>query len=216
MPENKTDYKRPSWDEYFIEIMEAIAKRGTCDRGRSGCVIAKDKQIVSAGYVGSPIGEDHCDDIGHLFQKRLNADGSTSMHCVRTVHAEQNAICQAAKRGVPVEGATLYCKMTPCPVCSKMIINCGIKRVVCQKRYHDGREAERLFGRAGVALVHFDESEEQYAQKKPEVKEPEEQKELPKVNEDTMRPIADDIEELKSMELVKEGEHDGSESEGRW
>jgi len=161
----KSGYKRPSWDIYFMEIMEAIAKRGTCDRGRSGCVIAKDRQLIAAGYVGSPIGEGHCDDIGHLFQKRYDANGKFSLHCVRTVHAEQNAICQAAKRGISVEGGTLYCKMTPCPVCAKLIINCGIVRVVCQKRYHDGAEAERLFLKAGVALEHMSEDEESYSGK---------------------------------------------------
>ncbi len=158
-------YKRPSWDEYFLGIMESIARRGTCDRGRSGCVIAKDKQLISAGYVGSAMGDDHCDDVGHLYQKRLNADGSISNHCVRTVHAEQNAICQAAKRGVSVDGATLYCKMTPCPVCAKMIINCGIKRVVCLMKYHDGKEAQRVFAKSGVALIHINEEEEEYSNK---------------------------------------------------
>lgn len=164
-PETKIEaekYVRPSWDEYFMEVMEAISKRGSCDRGRSGCVIVKDKQIVSAGYVGSAVGDGHCDDIGHLFQKRLNADGSISNHCVRTVHAEQNAICQAAKKGVSINGGTLYCRMTPCPVCAKMIINCGIKRVVCQRRYHDGKEAERLFAKAGIALEHIIEEEQSY------------------------------------------------------
>ncbi len=166
MSEEETkSYKRPSWDDYFLGIMESIAMRGTCDRGRSGCVIAKDKQLISAGYVGSAMGDDHCDDVGHLFQKRYNADGTYSMHCVRTVHAEQNAICQAAKRGVSVDGATLYCKMTPCPVCAKMIVNCGIKRVVCLKRYHDGKEAERVFAKSGVALIHINEDEEAYDNK---------------------------------------------------
>lgn len=169
MSQGKTDYRRPSWDDYFIEIMESISKRATCERGRSGCVIVKNKQVISAGYVGSAIGDDHCDDVGHLLQKRLNSDGSTSMHCVRTVHAEQNAICQAAKNGISVDGGTLYCRMTPCPVCAKMIVNCGIKRVVCQRRYHDGKEAERVFAKAGVALVHLSEDEEAYAGKgKPE------------------------------------------------
>jgi len=165
MAEGQTDYKRPSWDEYFIEVMEAIACRGTCERGRSGCVITRNNQIISAGYVGSPIGEDHCDEVGHLFQKRYDADGSYSFHCIRTVHAEQNAICQAAKNGTPIDGGTLYCKMTPCPVCAKMIINCGIKRVVALKMYHDRAEAERLFSRAGVALEHIHEEEETYAGK---------------------------------------------------
>ena len=165
IPDGVTNYKRPGWDEYFFEIMRAIAKRATCARGRSGCVIAKDKQLVSAGYVGSPIGEDHCDDVGHLYQKRYDEKGNYSLHCVRTVHAEQNAICQAAKRGISIEGATLYCQMTPCPVCAKMIINCGIVRVVCMKKYHDGAEAERLFLRAGVALEHIDEEEQEYDNK---------------------------------------------------
>ncbi len=165
IPDGVTCYKRPSWDEYFFEIMAAIARRATCDRGRSGCVIAKDKQLISAGYVGSPIGEDHCDDIGHLYQKRYDASGKYSLHCVRTVHAEQNAICQAAKRGISIDGATLYCQMTPCPVCAKMIINCGIKRVVCMKRYHDGAEAERLFLRAGIALEHVSDDEQEYGNK---------------------------------------------------
>src|SRR4030042_2835500 len=122
--ENK--YVRPSWDEYFMEIAKTVAKRATCDRGRSGCVIAKDKQILVTGYVGSPKGLPHCDDIGHQFKKNIHEDGHTTNHCVRTVHAEQNSICQAAKLGVPLEGATLYCRMTPCRTCAIIIINCGI------------------------------------------------------------------------------------------
>jgi deoxycytidylate deaminase len=105
-------YDRPSWDDYFMEVMEAISKRATCDRGRSGCVIVKDKQILVTGYVGSPKGLPHCDEVGHQFKKMINEDGSISEHCVRTVHAEQNAICQAAKRGIAIDGATLYCRMT--------------------------------------------------------------------------------------------------------
>ena len=158
-------YERPDWDEYFMEVMEAISKRASCDRGRSGCVIAKDKQLVAAGYVGSAAGDGHCDDVGHLFQKRLKPDGTISNHCVRTAHAEQNAICQAAKKGVSINEATLYCRMTPCPVCAKMIINCGIKRVVCQKKYHDGKESEKLFKKCGVELKHFSEEEEKYDKK---------------------------------------------------
>ncbi len=81
-----------------------------------------------------------------------------TQHCVRTVHAEQNAICQAAKRGVGIQGATLYCRMTPCRTCAMMIINCGIVRVVCERRYHDGAESEAMFAAAGVRLEYvFDE-----------------------------------------------------------
>lgn len=157
---------RPSWDEYFIEVMEAISKRGSCDRGKSGCVIVRDKQVVSAGYVGSAAGDDHCDDVGHLMQKRLNPDGSITEHCVRTIHAEQNAICQAAKKGVAIEGSTLYCRMTPCPVCAKMVINSGIKRVVCERRYRDGQEAGRLFKKCGIELVHLKDELQKYAGEK--------------------------------------------------
>ena len=143
---------RPSWDEYFIEISKTVAKRATCDRGRSGCVIAKNKQILVTGYVGSPVGLPHCDEVGHQMKTMIHEDGSQSQHCVRTAHAEQNAICQAAKLGIPIDGATLYCKMTPCSTCTKMIINSGIKRVVCEKRYHAGKESEEMFKQAKVKL----------------------------------------------------------------
>jgi dCMP deaminase len=148
---------RPSWDEYFMEIANTVSKRATCDRGRSGCVIVKDRQILVSGYVGSPNGLPHCDDVGHQMKKVLHEDASITEHCVRTVHAEQNAICQAAKRGIALEGSTLYCRMTPCRVCAMLIINCGIKRVVCEKKYHAGTESEEMFAKAGVELVLFKE-----------------------------------------------------------
>lgn len=148
----KHKYKRPSWDDYFMEVADAISKRATCDRGRSGCVIAKNKQLLATGYVGSPLGFPHCDDVGHQFRKMLNEDGSISQHCVRTVHAEQNAICQAAKQGVSIEGADLYCRMTPCRTCAMLIINCGIKRVFCERKYHAGAESEAMFKKAKIKL----------------------------------------------------------------
>ena len=95
-------------------------------------------------------------------KKITNEDGSESNHCVRTTHAEQNAICQAAKRGVAIDGATLYCKMTPCSTCAKMIINCGIKKVVCEKKYHAGEESEKMFSDTGIEIYFFDKSVEQY------------------------------------------------------
>jgi dCMP deaminase len=154
--ENKTKQKneRPSWDDYFMEVANSISKRATCDRGRSGCVIARDKHILVSGYVGSPAGLPHCDDVGHQMKKMLHEDGSITEHCVRTVHAEQNAICQAAKLGVALEGATLYCRMTPCRVCAMLIINCGITRVVCERKYHDCHESENMFRMAGIELVY--------------------------------------------------------------
>jgi dCMP deaminase len=135
-----------------MEVANAISKRGTCDRGRSGCVIAKDKQILATGYVGSPAGFPHCDDVGHQIKKLIHEDGKTTQHCVRTVHAEQNAVCQAAKRGVSIKGATIYIRMTPCRVCAMLLINCGIRRVYCEKRYHDGEESEKMFKKAGIKL----------------------------------------------------------------
>lgn len=149
-----TDDARPSWDDYFLEIAESVSKRATCDRGRSGCVIVKEKQILVTGYVGSPSGLRHCDDVGHLLKSVTHEDGSITQHCMRTVHAEQNAICQAAKEGVSIKEATLYCRMTPCRTCAMLLINCGIRRVVCEKKYHAGTESEEMFKKAGVALVY--------------------------------------------------------------
>ena len=153
---------RLSWDEYFMEIVKAVAKRATCNRGRSGCVIAKNKQILVTGYVGSPKGLPHCDEVGHQIKKTIHEDGHISEHCVRTTHAEQNALCQAAKLGIPIDGATLYCKMTPCIVCAKMIINCGIKRVVCEKDYHASVESKEMFKQAGVELDILNDEVEKY------------------------------------------------------
>ena len=151
----ESQFQRPSWDEYFMELANAAAKRATCDRGRSGCVIVKDKQVLVTGYVGSPIGLPHCDEVGHLFKKTFHEDETITTHCVRTVHAEQNAICQAARRGIALDGATLYCRMTPCRTCAMLIINCGIKRVVCEKKYHAGEESEEMFKQAGIKLEFF-------------------------------------------------------------
>jgi len=155
-------YVRPTWDDYFMEVANAISKRGTCDRGRSGCVIAKDKQVLATGYVGSPAGFPHCDDVGHQMKKLIHEDGSVTQHCVRTVHAEQNAICQAAKRGVSIAGATIYCRMTPCRVCTMLLINCGIKRVYCERRYHAGRESEIMFKKAGIKLEYKNNQVQKY------------------------------------------------------
>lgn len=160
--EDQQNHRRPSWDEYFMNVAKVIADRATCDRGRSGCVIARDKQILVTGYVGSPKGLPHCDEIGHQMKTVTHEDGHQTQHCVRTAHAEQNAICQAAKLGIAINDATLYCKMTPCVACGKMIINAGIKRVVCEKKYHAGAESEEAFKQAGIELSFFDESVEQY------------------------------------------------------
>ena len=152
---------RPSWDEYFMEVVHALAKRATCGRGRTACVIVKDKQILVSGYVGSPPGFPHCDEVGHLMRKVIDDKGVISDHCVRTLHAEQNAICQAAKRGVSIEGSTLYCIMEPCRTCAMLLIASGIKRVVSEYRYHTS-EAEELMRQAGMQLDYIHDTVRDY------------------------------------------------------
>ena len=161
---NKEDilHLRPSWDHYFMRIMNEVASRATCSRGRSGCVITKDNHILVTGYVGSPKGLPHCDQVGHKMKKMVHEDGSESEHCVRTAHAEQNAVFQAAMLGIPLEGATLYCRMTPCRVCAYMIINCGIKRVFCEKKYQLAEETESLFKEAGVKIDYMHDEVQEY------------------------------------------------------
>jgi dCMP deaminase len=153
MPTKKPNYKRPSWEEYFIEVMDAVSKRATCDRGRSGCVIARDRVILSTGYVGSPAGSPHCDEVGHLMKKVIHDDGHISEHCKRTAHAEANAICMAAKNGVAINGATVYCRMTPCRDCAMLIVNSGITEVVAERDYHDSAESKVILQNAGVKLT---------------------------------------------------------------
>lgn len=160
---SEATHVRPSWDEYFMDITKAVGTRATCDRGRSGCVIVRDKQILVTGYVGAPKGLPHCDEVGHQMKTTTHEDGRQTQHCVRSTHAEQNAIVQAAKLGVSILGGTLYCKMTPCSVCAKMIINAGIVRVHCEKRYHAGGESEEMFRQVGIELQYVDESVEAYA-----------------------------------------------------
>jgi dCMP deaminase len=153
---------RKSWDEYFLNITQVIGERGTCDRGRSGSIIVLNKRIITTGYVGSPPGMPHCDEVGHLFTEVIKEDGEKSTHCVRTIHAEENAILQAAEYGVSVKGGTVYCKMTPCFNCAKRIARVGIVRVVAMKRYHaDGLSLE-IFKSAGIQLDIIENVIEQY------------------------------------------------------
>ncbi len=119
---------RPSWDDYFMGITCQVARRSTCDRARVGAVVVKDRRILTTGYNGAPAGLPHCDDVGHLM---------IGGHCVRTLHAEQNAIIQAALHGVSVAGGTMYVTHQPCLTCAKMIINAGIRRVVYAGQYPD-------------------------------------------------------------------------------
>jgi len=151
---------RPTWDQYFINIMKTVSERATCDRGKSGAVLVKDNRILLTGYVGSPAGFEHCDEVGHMMKKVTHEDGTTSSHCVRTIHAEQNIICHAAKFGIATEGSTLYCKMVPCRTCAMLLIACGIKRIVCENRYHQGQE--EILEKAGIEVHVMDNSIEKY------------------------------------------------------
>ena len=144
--------RRPSWDEYFLGMIDHIGSRATCDRGKSGCVIARDKRIISTGYVGTPPGLPHCDEVGHEMRTIVDEDGRSSQHCIRTSHAEQNAIAQAARFGIALENAVMYSKMTPCYVCAKLAITAGIKRIVTQNDYHASKRSKEILKKAEVKL----------------------------------------------------------------
>jgi dCMP deaminase len=165
-PHLMNPHVRPSWDQYFTKISDVVGERATCDRGRSGCVIVKDKRILVTGYVGAPAGVRHCDEAGHELHTVVHEDGTSSKHCIRTTHAEQNAIANAAREGVPVNGATLYCRMTPCYTCAKILINSGIVRVVAAKDYHASKRTKEVFEEAGIALEILKNEMETYADMK--------------------------------------------------
>jgi dCMP deaminase len=154
--------KRLSWDEYFLKLVEVIGSRGTCDRGMSGALLIKDKRILATGYVGAPVGLPSCDEIGHEIHTVIGEDGVASKHCIRTAHAELNAITNAARVGVAVNGATLYCQMTPCYTCAKTIINAGIVRVVAIKDYHAADLTKKIFKQAKIKLDIINKEVQQY------------------------------------------------------
>jgi dCMP deaminase len=138
--------QRASWDEYFMRIATDVASRSTCDRKHVGAVAVRDRILLATGYNGSLRGLDHCDDVGHLMD---------AGHCVRTVHAEANALVQAARNGVRLDGADIYVTASPCFSCFKLIANAGVQRIVFGEFYRDQRIFE--FSRAlGIDLVHFE------------------------------------------------------------
>jgi len=144
---------RPSWDEYFLEIAKLVATRSTCLRRQVGAVLVKDKRVLSTGYNGAPSKLAHCLDIGCL-RERMGIPSGERHELCRGLHAEQNAIIQAAYHGVSIKGATLYCTHHPCIICSKMLINAGISRVVYLEGYPDPL-AEEMFREAGVEVTRF-------------------------------------------------------------
>ena len=152
---------RPSWDAYFMEIAQVTATRANCSRRKVAAVVVFENQIISTGYNGTPRGVRNCFEGGCARCAGTAPSGASLEECI-CVHAEQNAICQAAKRGIPIEGGTLYCRMTPCRTCAMLIINCGIVRVVCQRRYHDADDSEAMFKTAGVKLEYINNEIQQY------------------------------------------------------
>ncbi len=145
--------RRPTLDEYFMEIAHVVAKRSTCLRQKVGAVIVKDKRILATGYNGAPSGLPHCDVVGCLREKLSVPSGERQELC-RGVHAEQNAIIQAAKFGISVDGGTLYSTHCPCITCAKIIINAGIRRVVYGREYAD-KNGLKLLEEAGIEVVFF-------------------------------------------------------------
>jgi dCMP deaminase len=136
---------RAAWDEYFMSIAQVVATRATCPRKHVGAVIVRDKTILSTGYNGSIRGMPHCTDVGHMMEDN---------HCVATIHAEANAIIQAARNGVRIEGATIYVTASPCWSCFKMVANAGITRIAYGEFYRDQRTFE-VAAKIGVELIHI-------------------------------------------------------------
>jgi dCMP deaminase len=147
--------ERPSWEEYFMEIIRLVARRSSCLRRQVGAALVKDKNILATGYNGTPSGIRHCAEVGCLRQQLQVPSGERHELC-RGLHAEQNAIIQAAKHGVNISGATLYCTNFPCVICTKMIINSGLARIVYLEGYPDDLSAEML-RESGIEIRSFGE-----------------------------------------------------------
>lgn len=140
--------ERINWDDYFMEIAGVVAKRSTCLRRQVGAVLVKDKHILATGYNGAPKGLKHCSDTGCM---RQDIPSGERHELCRAIHAEQNAIVQAARHGVKIDSCTLYCTLAPCSLCAKMLINAGVKRIVYADGYPDDRAME-FFKEANVTV----------------------------------------------------------------
>ena len=143
--------ERPSWDDYFMDITVLVAKRATCLRRAVGATIVKDRRVLATGYNGAPSNIRHCAEVGCMREQMKVPSGERHELC-RGIHAEQNAIIQAAYHGVSIKGATLFCTNLPCSICAKMIINAGITKIVYQSGYADFISSEML-AEAEVELV---------------------------------------------------------------
>ena len=143
---------RPSWDSYFMKMAELVSTRSTCMRRQVGAVIVQDKHIVATGYNGAPRGIMHCDERGECLRQKLGVPSGERHELCMALHAEQNAIIQAATSGQTIEGATIYITHQPCIICAKMIINAGIRRIVVKEGYPDQLSVDML-AEAGLKIV---------------------------------------------------------------
>ena len=146
--------KRPDWDEYFMDIAHVVSTRGNCCRRKVAALIVRDRQIISTGYNGTPRGIDNCFEGGCPRCASDAPSGSSLGECI-CAHAEENAIVQAAYHGISVRDGVLYCTLSPCLMCTKMLINAGIKEIVYETEYHFSEQARGLFKMAGVACRQF-------------------------------------------------------------
>jgi dCMP deaminase len=145
--------QRPPWDQYFMDITRLVSTRSSCLRRQVGALLVKERNILATGYNGVPSGISHCDSTGCL-REQLNVPSGERHELCRGLHAEQNAIIQAARHGVNIDGATLYCTTMPCIICTKMIINAGIVRVVYAEGYAD-ELAREMISEALIEIEHF-------------------------------------------------------------
>lgn len=148
---------RPSWEQYFMDITCLVARRSTCIRRAVGAIIVKDRRVLATGYNGAPSNVRHCSEVGCMREK-MNVPSGERHELCRGIHAEQNAIIQAAYHGASIKGASLYCTNQPCSICAKMIINAGIVRIVYQSGYADPLAIEML-NEAEVELIHLESSQ---------------------------------------------------------
>lgn len=143
---------RASWDEYFMEIAEIVKTRATCLRRQVGAVVVRENRIITTGYNGAPTGLAHCTELGFCEREQLGIPSGQRHELCRALHAEQNAIIQAAQMGVSTEGATIYITLQPCVICAKMIINAGIKRIVHKGEYPDAL-SRKILEEADIEVV---------------------------------------------------------------
>jgi dCMP deaminase len=146
---------RPSWDEYFLKITSLVAERSTCLKRKVGAIIVKENRILSTGYNGSPKSIKHCNEVGCI-RKEMNVPSGQRHELCRGLHAEQNAIIQAAWHGVKIEGATMYCTYQPCIICVKMMLNAGIVKLVFSGNYPD-ELASKMLKESSMQVVHHQE-----------------------------------------------------------